>query len=167
MKKYYKSIGFYLILLVVFLAVASFLLRNQSKDEVIYSEVIGYFEAGQVKQFTIDGNVLYYWMENDTNPHAFKLMSVSKFFDDVGDEIDAQRKAGKLTYQLEAPTEVPWWFSFVPYLVLIVVVVLVWMYINNQVNNAGGGGKAMNFSKARIKMGADEKKKVTFADVAG
>ncbi|MBR6556873.1 MAG: AAA family ATPase, partial [Clostridia bacterium] len=39
-----------------------------------------------------------------------------------------------------------------------------WFFLMNQAN---GGGKAMNFSKAKTRTIAPDKKKITFADVAG
>ena len=37
----------------------------------------------------------------------------------------------------------------------------------NQAGGGAGGGKVMSFGKARVKQVSDEKKKTTFADVAG
>ena len=58
---------------------------------------------------------------------------------------------------------------FIPYLVVIVIFVLLWYFLFNRSGVGGGGGTntAMKFGRARTRLGTDEKKKVTFADVAG
>ena len=52
-----------------------------------------------------------------------------------------------------------------PYLLVILGIGLMWFFMFSK--GGGGGGGAARFGKARTKMGHDEKKKVTFADVAG
>ena len=53
-----------------------------------------------------------------------------------------------------------------PYLGVIIIFAILWYVMMNKANG-GGAGAAMKFGKARTRTGAEEKKKVTFADVAG
>ena len=58
-----------------------------------------------------------------------------------------------------------WWASMIPYLLLIGVMFALWYYM---MNKSGGGAPGVGkFGKARTKLGSEEQKKVTFADVAG
>ncbi len=57
--------------------------------------------------------------------------------------------------------------SFIPTLIVIIFMVFIWMFFMKRLGGMGDGGKQMSFSKARIKNGADEKRKTTFDDVAG
>jgi cell division protease FtsH len=90
--------------------------------------------------------------------------------EDLGETIRNQLDAGKIRYAnyIEG-FETPWWMMFVPYLVVIVIFVLLWYFLFNRSGVGGGGGAntAMKFGRARTRLGTDEKKKVTFADVAG
>jgi len=52
-----------------------------------------------------------------------------------------------------------------PTLVIIVVFVLFWVFFLQQ--SQGGGSRVMSFGKSRAKMTIDDKRKVTFNDVAG
>lgn len=63
------------------------------------------------------------------------------------------------------PTELPWWVSMLPYLIIIVIFGAFWYVMMNRAD--GGAGKAMSFSKARVKQGSEQKKLVTFDDVEG
>ncbi|MGM9611627.1 MAG: ATP-dependent zinc metalloprotease FtsH, partial [Candidatus Woodwardiibium sp.] len=83
-------------------------------------------------------------------------------------------------YDFEAPTQLPIWVSFLPYILVIVIMVVVWWLFISRASSKGTssrdgsgggfgglGGRMNSFSKARTKLGSDEKKKVYFTDVAG
>ncbi len=73
----------------------------------------------------------------------------------------------ELSFELEyrAPIIVPWWYDFLPYLIMLVIMGVIWFVMIR--SQAGGGGKVMNFGKSRARMQDPGKNKVTFADVAG
>ena len=60
--------------------------------------------------------------------------------------------------------EAPWWLSFLPYVLLIGISLVLWYIMMNK--STGGDRGAMRFGKARTRIGSGDKK-VTFADVAG
>lgn len=163
MKKNYGTASFYIIVLIIFLTIAYMFNTNPVKEKVKYSAVLSYFQKGEVKDFTIKDNVLSYEL-NDGTKAKYSLYSVDLFFNDVNDKIKEQIKAGTLTYDMEPPISMPWWFTFVPFLLLGIGIVLLWLFMANQMS---GGGKAMSFGKARTRLAGEEKKKYTFADVAG
>lgn len=57
--------------------------------------------------------------------------------------------------------------SFIPMILIMVVVFALFMFIMQQAQGGGGGSKVMSFGKSRAKMVVDDKKKVTFKNVAG
>lgn len=66
------------------------------------------------------------------------------------------------------PTNVPAWFGWIPNILLILMMVVLWVMFMQQAQ--GGGGKGvMGFGKSKAKMTTpnDMKKRVTFEDVAG
>ena len=90
-------------------------------------------------------------------------------------QIEANRKGvelGQITvdelpFKLEyrAPVVVPWWYDFLPYLIMLIIMAVIWFVMIR--SQAGGGGKVMNFGKSRARMQDPSKNKITFADVAG
>ena len=60
-----------------------------------------------------------------------------------------------------------WLFDFIPTLILIAIMVVFWLYIMKRMSGFGDPTKSMGFGKAKIKNLNDEKRKTTFADVAG
>lgn len=74
-----------------------------------------------------------------------------------------QKQAGILTdYDFEAPTQLPVWVSFLPYILVIVIMVVVWWLFISRASSKGTppatgsgggfgglGGRMNSFSKAR------------------
>ena len=72
-----------------------------------------------------------------------------------------------VTYDMEKVSQLPWIVNLIPTLLIIVFFIAMWVMMRRSLSSIDGGGKAMGFGKARIKQPADEKRKTTFADVAG
>ena len=55
----------------------------------------------------------------------------------------------ELPFKLEyrAPVVVPWWYDFLPYLIMLIIMAVIWFVMIR--SQAGGGGKVMNFGKSR------------------
>ena len=66
--------------------------------------------------------------------------------------------------QYRAPVTVPWWYEFIPYLIMLGILIVAWYVM---MRAQGGGGRVMSFGRSRAKMQDPSKNKVTFADVAG
>jgi len=165
-----RDIGFYIIILVILIA-AVYLLSSQNAPDtdIEYSEMCRLFEQEQVKYFKVEGSTVYMTLRSpykgDTEV-THDLLSVSIFYTDLGDLITEQRQAGILDdYNYKEGWQMPWWVSFVPYLIIMAIFFVLWY---NMMKNAGGaGGGVMRFGKARTRLGSEEKKRVTFSDVAG
>jgi cell division protease FtsH len=76
---------------------------------------------------------------------------------------------GTITEIYEKPASVPMWVQYLPTVLLVLMLVGFWFMFMQQSQGGGGGSRGvMNFGKSRAKMATpDNKKKVTFADVAG
>jgi cell division protease FtsH len=60
----------------------------------------------------------------------------------------------------------PWWIPILPTIGLVVIFILFWVFFLQQ-SQGGGGNRVMSFGKSRARMSTEDKKKVTFDDVAG
>ncbi len=170
MKNSFKVIGFYIILIFAILWATTALLNSQS-DEIVFSDVIKYFNNEQVESFRIDDdNTLLLTLKSEKNQEAeiikYSLRNIDIFEDYLGETVRQQYKDGIISeYEYVAPKPIPFWVSFLPYIIILIVFVVLWFSFMNQ---AGGkGGKLNNFGRARTKLGSDEKNKVLFGDVAG
>ena len=100
------------------------------------------------------------------------MPDVSLFVNDVGDMVneynrDPANKDSKITYDYKPVSQLPWIVNLIPSLLIVVIFIAMWVMMRRSLSSIDGGGKAMGFGKARIKQPVDEKRKTTFADVAG
>ena len=168
MKKKIKGFGFYLIIILILLAVISYLTDQRSPEKVTYSEIYDYFQNEQVRAFTLRGDELIAELKDGTViEYQVPTQQQDVFQRDLGALIVEQNEAGIIEeYDYLEPASVPWWASFIPYIFLIVIFALFWYFMVNKQDGAGGRG-AMSFGKARAKLASNDKNKVTFDDVAG
>ena len=161
-----RDIGFYALLIVILLAtIFTMNLNGRKSTNVEYSEVRDYFLQEKVESFVAEGNKLTLTLK-DESVVTCELSSISIFYNDLNDLVQEQKDKGILKeYDYPPQWQAPWWASFLPYLIVMVLFVVVWSVAMNKMQ--GGAGGVARFSKARTKLGSDEKKKVTFEDVAG
>ena len=166
MKKDMRGIGFYVAVLLILIAVLTFLYTSTPQEKMTYSQFVNLFETQQVTKFTIDGknNVVYELKDGTTG--SYRLPNLDIFYYDLGDTVKAQRKAGQVIQDFDPPAETPWFVSMMPYILMVVVFVLLWVYLLNQ-SGGGAGGKVMSFGKSKAKILTENQKKTNFGDVAG
>lgn len=161
-----KGFGLYLLILLVLLAAVSVVLTQsqQAATPVTYGQVFDDFTQEKVDSYVVNDNLLTMQMK-DGSIVKYKLSDLNLFYNDLGETIRGQKQDGTLKDMDYITQEMPWWMSFVPYMVLMVILGLFWYFMMNK--QAGGGGNPMQFGKARAKLATDDKRHVTFDDVAG
>ncbi len=170
-----RDIGFYVLLAVIVVAIV-FTLNNDTKTDQLdsYSELVNLFENEKVQSFKTEGSTIY--LEVRTNDpvepvqeRSYDLYSFSVFYEDFHDLILQQYRDGILEkYDYTEGFTLPWWASFIPYLIIMFGAMGLWYFMMNRAGGGGGGmGGFARFTKARTKLGSDEKEKKTFNDVAG
>ena len=143
-----RQIGFYLLILVILLGtIYTMTSDKQNGDELIYSEVVELFRNEQVESFTLDtdGNLMMKLREeykgHDTYNYAVGMFSI--FYTDLNDLIQEQKAAGILTeYDYPPAWQAPWWMSFLPYLLIMLIMGGLWFVMMNRAQGGGGGGIA-------------------------
>ena len=102
-----------------------------------------------------------------TEKMNYDLYSFSVFYEDFHELIREQHEAGIIEeYEYEPGGTIPWWVSIIPYVILLGGGFALWYVMMNRMSGGAAGGVA-RFSKARTRLGSDEKNKKTFRDVAG
>ena len=167
-----RQIGFLVLIFVLLLGTIYSMTRSTAKESLVYSEVIELFETKQVESFTIDtdGNLTMQLRSayKGQTKYSYECGSFSIFYNDLNDLVQEQKAEGILTeYDYPPAWEAAWWLSFVPYLIIFVIMGVLWYSMIRSAQGGGGAGGVMKFSKARTRLGSEEKQKKTFADVAG
>ncbi len=175
MKSSLKIAIFYIVLIAVIVFVTTALFQSMPREELSYSDVIAFFQKEQVTAFVVDeDNVITMTVRTERADgtageavYTYELRSLDLFWLDMGETILAQHEAGIIaSYDIPAITTIPLWVASLPYIILIILVIVIWIYMMNQAVG-GKGSKINSFGRAKAKVGANEKNKVLFKDVAG
>ena len=169
-----RDIGFYALLAIIVIAVV-FTINQDTKPNTIesYSELADLFESEKVQSFKTEGSTILLEIRTGdpyepTIEKTYDLYSFSVFYEDFHELIAQQHRDGILEkYDYTEGFTLPWWASFVPYLIIMFGAMALWYFMMNRAGGGGGMGGFARFTKARTKLGSDEKEKKTFQDVAG
>ncbi len=170
---------------VIFVVMVIWMMLGNSgkKNTTPYSEYLTYFQNNEVESFTLDLNSSKLtatlresaWSKMEgvaekEGKFTYSVPNVNIFLDDVRELVDAyntdDNPDNDVTYNYLPVKEVSWIVSLLPSLLIILMIVGMWIMMRRSMNSIDGG-KMMGFGKARVKMMTDEKRKTTFADVAG
>ncbi len=178
-----RNLGLFIGLPLLVIVVAwLFMSGGSPKSDMVYSDYVAYFTNDQVAEFDLDlgsGNLTITLKEEfreDRNKDnkldekddviKYRVPDVNLFLKDVEDYRNLLIQNGG-DYDFQPPSQMPWFVNLIPSLLIIVFFVAMFVMMRRSLSSMDGGGKAMGFGKARIKQSVDEKRKTTFADVAG
>ncbi|HSQ88493.1 ATP-dependent zinc metalloprotease FtsH [Romboutsia sp.] len=167
MNKFFKGIGFYLLILIIIVGIVQFSGKPTEKIEPMeFSKVYRELSDGNVSRLYFINETAVEGTIKDKNIKFRSYVPKEIMGDKLADEVLAQAKEGKLVLGGEAKPSAPWFVEMLPTLLLIFFMVILWFVFMNQ--SQGGGGKVMNFGKSKAKVHKDdEKTRVAFKDVAG
>ena len=184
-KKPSRGITGYIILLGTLLLIAILLnggLNQTVSRRIEYPKLLEYIKEQKIARVAIRNNSLVGLYKVTTvsdndfpeRNYDFETTIGDDFLDTVrqieanSQKVDVdQITVDKLSFQIQyrAPVVIPWWYDFLPYLIMLIIMAVIWFVMIR--SQAGGGGKVMSFGKSRARMQDPTRNKVTFADVAG
>jgi cell division protease FtsH len=171
-KKTLKNIGLFIGIPVLLMILLVMVLSKPTEATHKYSEILYYFADQKVTGYTLDwGSGDMTITLNDNTQINYVAPNVPQLVKDITPYVEAYNKAhpnNRMTYNWNRPAETSWLSSLLPILGSLALFVITWWFMMKHMNNAlGDAGKQMNFGKAKFKQNVDEKRKTTFADVAG
>ena len=174
---------------VLFVVMSSLLSYNADReDKKVYSDYLAYFENDQVEEFSFDlgtGKLKILLRESvreDINKDdkidekdtiSYTVPNVSHFVSVIDSLLEVNRDGNpdndiEIKYDFQPIKDTSWIISWLPILLLIVMMVIMFISTRRSLNSMDGGpGKIMGFGKAKIKKVSDDGRKTTFDDVAG
>ncbi len=163
MNRIFKNLSIYLLIVVLAVAIIKYTQPTaQPVKELSNDKLYSYIEGKKVDTAEIQTEE-----ENATvkgklkNKEAYTSMVAAS---EVPDLVKQLRKNTVTVHIIPAPKP-PWWTSlFVNFLPILLVIGLIFFMLNQ---TQGGGNRVMSFGKSRARLHTDEKKRVTFDDVAG
>ena len=188
MKVNYKSLIMVVVMLAfMILAVSVFSTPKGEEEEFTYGDLQKLFKEDLVYYFEVDGksninlkalqpegvddqgNPVYkkktngdYDLKNYTFAltHEVQIEWINNFV------VDDENCKNLTDYNFHRAEGTPWYLLYLPYIIIGIVFVVLWIFI---IKRAGGGagGKMNSFSKSRARVSINDKDAVKFADVAG
>ncbi|HEY5993217.1 MAG TPA: ATP-dependent zinc metalloprotease FtsH, partial [Gallionellaceae bacterium] len=163
MNNFVKSIGIWLIVLVVVLTVVNQLGTHtmqggQAPVKMSYTQFMAEVKAGHVSKVTIDGHNLSATTDDGKRLESYAPTDLWMVRDMLDAKVDIESKPEEGQSIL---------LGILAQSLPILLLVGVWIYVMRQMQGGGKGGGAFSFGKSRARMLDDSKERITFADVAG
>lgn len=166
--KYFKGLSFYIVIFVIVLFLITLYTSSGNQQQLSYTEMLSQIQNSNVQSITLKGDEATVELINAkkdarSKEYVVYISSVDYFTQLM---TQAYQNGQVKNFTVEKPPSAPWWVAILPTIGLIVVFVIFWVFFLQQ-SQGGGGNRVMSFGKSRAKVNTDDKKKVTFEDVAG
>ena len=158
-----RNLAFYALMFFVVWTVADYMSGSHQTPQATalgYSDFNAKVTAGEVDKVVIVQNNIRGTLTDGT-----EFTTIAPDAPNSDHELYKRLADKGITISAENPPEPPWWQTMLTSLIPIAILIGFWFFIMQQ--SQMGGGRMMNFGKSRVRLMVSDKKKVTFADVAG
>jgi cell division protease FtsH len=167
MNRIIRNTGFYLLIFLVTVGIVHFIsTQNDQKDAITYDKFRQAVESKNVESVSLKFDGYTYLVngkyKNPPSPDKKNFVTHAPFDTMVVSLIEANGVPTEEYLKMEGDSV---WISFLTSIIPFVIIFILFFFLLNQAQ--GGGGKVMNFGKSRARLYNEEKKRVTFEDVAG
>lgn len=163
MKKY-SSATIWIIGLLLFFAIATFMLDGSSvSNRMVYSDFQQKWINNQVESINVNSDKMTIEVTTrDENKYTVYAPSSMIEF------LNEQYPKDDIKIEYVAPSNSSIWVSLLPTIMIIILFVVFIFFFTQQSQGGGSSGRGvMNFGKSKAKMVTPDNKRVTFDDVAG
>ena len=149
---FWVVVGLFMILLFNLFSVPT----HAPEEEVIFSDFMAQLDKGEVEKVIIKASHISAILKNGTRIRTYsaEYPDLVKVLRDRNVQIEAK-----------PPDESPWYITFLVTWGPFILFLGLWFFLMRQMQI--GGNKALSFGKSRARMLTEERKKITFSDVAG
>jgi cell division protease FtsH len=159
-----KNVAIYLLLILLFVAAVYGFKPDQTKADPFEGDYNAFYTAlenGEIKSIQL-------MQVGDVREIEGTLRTGDEFKvngpPDDAELLDLIKEKDIVYYQRPLP-KTPMWLSLLGSFLPILIIAVMMFFLIQQTQ--GGGGRVMQFGKSRARLHSDDKKKITFADVAG
>ncbi|MCZ6873030.1 MAG: ATP-dependent zinc metalloprotease FtsH [bacterium] len=161
MSQFYQKLALWLVFGLVLVFMWSYFSKTgPAAQEILYSEFLEQVEQGHIQAVRIRGEkVTGEYIGGKGAEGRFKT-----YTPEDGDLIRLLRE-NRVRIKVEPPEKNSYIMQFLLSWAPVMLLIGLWIFFMRQMQS--GGGKALSFGKSRARLLTDQKKKATFADVAG
>jgi len=129
---------------------------NPPEEEVIFSDFMAHLEHGEIGKVIIKHNQISAILKDGTRIRTYAV--------EYPDLVKVLRER-KVQIEAKPPDDNPWYITFLVTWGPFILFLGLWFFLMRQMQV--GGNRALSFGKSRARLLTEDKKKVTFDDVAG
>jgi cell division protease FtsH len=166
MNRIIRNTGFYLLIFLVTVGIVHFISsQNEQKEQISYDQFRQELGNKNVKEVQVKFDGYTYLINgkylNPADPNKANFVTRAPVEERV---VELLEQSGiKENWERMEGDNV--WITFMTSIIPFVIIFILFFFLLNQAQ--GGGGKVMNFGKSKARLYNEEKKRVTFDDVAG
>ncbi len=173
MKKNIRNILLYLgIPIILILTVVAVSHVKEETENVIHSDIVQMVKNNEISKLNLNlySGELTYTKREDNKDYTYTVADPGIFYEDVNEAIsqinsNPDKNAKIIDVEYERGGEGSWLVSLIPTLLIVVIMIVFWIFMSKKMGSIGND-KTMGFGKSKARKD-DNKKKTTFADVAG
>ncbi|MCC3377237.1 ATP-dependent zinc metalloprotease FtsH [Cohnella sp. REN36] len=171
MNRIIRNTGFYLLIFLVTVGIVQFFIsKNETTEPLTYNKIIEAIEQNNIKDLTlqVDRGTYLVTGHYKSKPDGHKSdtfsgrVALTEQQANMISEAGLKQNFDVVNKQMQGES---FWLTFLTSIIPFVIMFILFFFLINQAQ--GGGGKVMNFGKSRARLYNEEKKRVTFEDVAG
>ena len=175
-KKKWLSIIPYILIPVLLIASMMFMANQNKEEELQYSDIVNLFRNNQVAEFELNlnrGILTYELVDEKDKIKEYAVPSVMYFIEDITPYVNAYNESNPsnpIKYNYVKGTNMSTLYNLLPYGLLIIGTIVLGSFMMKKMTNSieGENNRTLGFGKIKTKtLVSDEKRKTTFADVAG
>jgi cell division protease FtsH len=166
MNRLFKNIVIYLFIFVVIIGIVSWLTENnKSVKPMTFSVFEQNLNAGKVAEAALQPEGSVYAVTGRLK--SYDSNTTFKAYIPASEKAVGQitNMANRMNVDVKPAQTNSGWMTFLTSLIPFAIIFFLIFFLLNQAQ--GGGGRVMNFGKSKAKLYSNDKKKVTFKDVAG
>jgi cell division protease FtsH len=171
MNRIIRNTGFYLLIFLVTVGIVQFISnQNDTTEELSYDQLRQQISTNNISELTLkfDGYSYLVTGKYRTAPSGaegdqfFSRMTAEEYATKEVTDASAQNSFKLTVKKMQGQSM---WLTLLTSIIPFVIIFILFFFLINQAQ--GGGGKVMNFGKSKARLYNEEKKRVTFEDVAG
>lgn len=174
MKKNFKNLLLYIGLPIILILMVSLVaVKTEKKEQTKYYEIVELVVNNKVSEYKLNltSGQLNYVLRDTGEKKKFVVADPSIFYNDVNEAVlEINKKnpgnANDIKFDYERGGKGSWILSILPVVALCAFFAIFYIFIMRRMGQGMGTDKTLTFGKAKYRR-ADEKRKTTFADVAG
>jgi cell division protease FtsH len=163
MNRILRNTGFYLLIFLVVIGIVRFISAQNDMETIVnYNTFRDDLRNQKIEKVVVKPEGYTYVITGKYLDSTKTFKTRAPLSERVIELIEENKVADEQYEKMEGQSI---WISFLTSIIPFVIIFILFFFLLNQAQ--GGGGKVMNFGKSRARLYNEEKKRITFEDVAG